>query len=85
MIKIDIINPSTRLRAFIKTVWPKQYVDEEGGHCYIRCDDCELCGGNYIITLNADNIGMIRILLFKDEFEQVRNINKNKRRIYNDN
>lgn len=85
MIELDIINPSDDLRAYITSIWPDDeymYVYDEGEHYYIKCDMCTFWDGNYTITLNYENRAIIRLSLYKGEFEQVRNITKNKRRIY---
>lgn len=88
MIELDIINPSDDLRAYIVNVWPDDeymYVHDEGEHYYIKCDDCTFWDGNYTITLKYGTRAIVRMSLYKGEFEQVRSINKNKRGIYNDN
>lgn len=84
MIELDIINPSDRLRFYIQKIWPEDeylYVFDEGEHYYIRCDRCTFNDGNYTITLKYE-IAIIRLILYSKDFEQVRNITKNKRRIY---
>ncbi len=84
MIELDIINPSDRLRFTIQNVWPDDeslYVYNEGEHFYITCDSCTFYDGNYTITLKYE-LAIIRLILYSKDFEQVRNITKNKRRIY---
>lgn len=85
MIELDVLNPSEELRLYIANIWPDDeymYVYDEGEHYYIKCDNCTFWDGNYTITLNYDNKAYIRLNLFKGNFEQVRNITKNKRRLY---
>ena len=87
MIELDIIKPSVVLRRYLNNIWPEDeylYVYEgiEIEHCYIKCDNCTFWDGNYTITLDYDNRAYIRLNLFKGDFEQVRNITKNKRRLY---
>lgn len=85
MIELDVINPSEDLRAYITNIWPEDeylYNYDEGEHYFIKCDLCNFWDGNYTITLNYENRAFIRLSLYKGEFEQVRNITKNKRRLY---
>ena len=85
MIELDVINPSEELRLYITNIWPEyeyMYVYDEGEHFYIQCDNCTFWDGNYTITLDYDGKAYIRLNLFKGNFEQVRNITKNKRRLY---
>lgn len=84
MAELDIINPSDRLRFYIQTIWPEDeylYVYDEGEHFYIRCDDCVFWRGNYTLTLKYE-IALIRLIVYSNDYEQVRNISKNKRRLY---
>lgn len=85
MIELDVINPSEELRLYITSIWPEDeymYVYDEGEHYYIKCDRCTFWDGNYTIFLEYDNKARISLNLFKGNFEQVRNITKNKRRLY---
>ena len=85
MIELDIINQSDNLRFYIEHIWPKDYmlyIYDEGEHYRLQCDSCCFWDGNYTLTLNYDDIALIRICLYKGNFEQVRNVSKNKRRIY---
>lgn len=84
MAELDIIKPSDRLRFYIQHIWPEDeylYVYDEGEHFYIRCDSCTFWDGNYTLTLKYE-IASIRLILYSKDFEQVRNIAKNKRRLY---
>ena len=85
MIELDIINPSETLSSYIMSIWPKDfymYVYKDGEHYYISCDHCAFWDGNYTLTLSYYKRAFIRLSLYKGEFEQVRNITKNKRRLY---
>lgn len=84
MIEIDIINPSERLSYTIRNAWPDDeylYNYDEGEHYYITCDHCTFWNGNYTLTLRYE-CASIRLNLYSKDFEQVRNITKNKRRLY---
>lgn len=84
MIELDIKHPTERLRKAIQKVWPDDMyscVIDEDIHYYIKCDTCSFWDGSYTITLKYE-LAIIRIYLFKGTFDQVRSINKNKRRLY---
>jgi len=84
MIELDIINPSDGLRFTIQEVWPDDeylYVYDEGEHFYVTCDHCTFWRGNYTLTLEYQR-AFIRLIIYSNDYEQVRNITKNKRRLY---
>ena len=82
MIELDIINPSDTLRFTIQNVWPDyMYIYDEGEHFRVRCDTCTFWNGNYTLMLKYE-YALISLILYSKDFEQVRNITKNKRRLY---
>ena len=86
MIELDIINPSDGLCFTIQKVWPDDeylYVYDEGEHFYIKCDHYTFWRDNYALTIEYQR-AFNRLIIYSNDYEQVRNITKNKGGYTND-